>query len=149
RRLPLLAVIVGLCAPPTWAQDPPSEATASGAQASSANVSADVPARPAATAPTDAGFGKELAERLTTPAHAGSAADREDRAALSAFYAARQHGPLWVAAAGLTPAAQAVIAELRRADDWGLEASAFQLPKLSPSPGDELSPAQGAHWESA
>ncbi|HEY7083389.1 MAG TPA: L,D-transpeptidase family protein [Hyphomicrobiaceae bacterium] len=124
-------------------------ATASGAQASSANVSADAPAPTTALAPADAGFGKELTERLTAPGTAGPAPDREDRAALAAFYAARQHRPLWVSAAGLTPAAQAVIAELRRADDWGLEASAFQLPKASPSPGTELSPVQGAQWESA
>jgi L,D-transpeptidase YcbB len=148
RRLPLVAVIVGLCAPATWAQDPPPGATLAGVPASSANASADTPAPPAATPPADAGFGKELAGRLTAPGNA-SAADREDRAALAAFYAARQHGPLWVSAAGLTPAAHAVITELRRADDWGLEASAFQLPKLSPSPGSELSPAQGAQWESA
>jgi murein L,D-transpeptidase YcbB/YkuD len=147
RRLPLLAVVVGLCAPPTWAQDPPSGATASDAQAAGANVPADALAVPAATAPADAGFGKELAERLTAPGNAGSAADREDRTALAAFYAQRQHGPLWVSAAGLTVAAQAVIAELRRADDWGLEASAFRLPSLSPSPGSELSRAQGAQWE--
>jgi L,D-transpeptidase YcbB len=87
--------------------------------------------------------------RLTALGNATSASDREDRAALAAFYAARQPGPFWVSAAGLTPAAQAVIAEIRRADDWGLEASAFQLPSVSPSPGPELSPAQRADWESA
>jgi len=149
RRLPLLAVVVGLWAPPTWAgEDPPSDAAVAPA-ASSATTSADAPAPPAAAAPADAGFSKELADRLTAPANGASAADREDRAALSAFYAARQHRPLWVFTAGLTPAAQAVIAELRRADDWGLEASAFPLPNVSPSPGSELSLAQGADWESA
>jgi L,D-transpeptidase YcbB len=147
RRLPLLAVIVGLWVLPTWAgEDPPSD-TAVGPAASSANASTDAPAPPAAAAPADAGFSKELSERLTAPG--ASAADREDRTALSAFYAARQQRPLWVSTAGLTPAAQAVIAELRRADDWGLEASAFQLPNLPPSPGSDLSPAQGADWESA
>jgi len=149
RRLPLLAVVVGLWAPPTWAEDPPSGAAASGAAPSSANASADAQAPPAVAAPANAGFSKELAERLNAAGSAASAADREDRAALAQFYAARQHGPLWVSAAGLTPAAQAVIAELRRADDWGLEASAFQLPKVSPSPGSELSRTQGAEWESA
>ncbi|MBO0741633.1 MAG: L,D-transpeptidase family protein [Hyphomicrobiaceae bacterium] len=148
RRLPLLAVVVGLCAPPIWAaEDPPSGATAWGGEASSVNGSAE--ASPAGLAPTAAGFGKELAERLTAPANAASTADREDRAALAAFYAAPEHGPLWVSAAGLTPAAQRVIAELRRADDWGLEASAFQLPTAPPSLGLELSRAQQADWESA
>jgi murein L,D-transpeptidase YcbB/YkuD len=143
-RLPLLAMVVGLWAPtaPTWAQDPSSGATVSGAD----HASADALAPPAAAAPAEAGFGKELAERLTVPGNA-AAADREDRAALAAFYAARQHGPLWVSATGPTPAAQAVIAELRRADDWGLEALAFQLP--SALLGSEASRAQAADWESA
>jgi L,D-transpeptidase YcbB len=142
RRLPLLAVVVALAAPPAWAaEDPPSAAP------SSPNVSADGPAPPAAASPADAGFSKELAQRLTAPG--SPAADREDRAALAAFYAARQHGPLWVSAAGLTPGARAVITELRRADDWGLEASAFQLPDVPPSLGSELSRTQGADWESA
>jgi len=150
RRLPLLAVVAGLWALPTWAaEDPPAGAAASPAAAPGANLSADALAPPAAGPPRDAGFATELAERLSASGNAGSAADREDRAALAAFYAARQHEPLWVSAAGLTPAAQAVIAEIRRADDWGLEASAFPLPSTTASPGLELSRAQQAEWERA
>src|SRR5262249_41510908 len=131
------------------AAEPPSGPAAPPAPPPRAIVSAAPPAPPPGAAPADARFSKELAERLSAPGSAASAADREDRAALATFYAARQHGPLWVSAAGLTPAAPAVIAELRRADDWGLEASAFQLPNASPSPGSQLSHAHGAEWESA
>src|SRR5262245_3703429 len=65
-------------------------------------------------------------------------ADRDDRAALGKFYASRQYEPVWVTATGVGPAGQALVAELARADDWGLEASAFSLPAM-PVSGAELS----------
>jgi murein L,D-transpeptidase YcbB/YkuD len=43
------------------------------------------------------------------------------------------------AATGLSPAAEAAVAEIRRADDWGLDAAAFQLPALPAASGSELS----------
>ena len=54
--------------------------------------------------------------------------DRDDRAALATFYEGRQQEPVWTTATGLTAAAQAAIAEIRRAEEWGLDAKAFQLP---------------------
>lgn len=56
-------------------------------------------------------------------------ADKGDLAALTAFYAERS-APLWTSAAGFTPRAERAIAEIRKADDWGLEAKAFALPQL-------------------
>jgi murein L,D-transpeptidase YcbB/YkuD len=134
-----MVVIAGLLAPPTWAEEPPPSAPGASPTAAAA-------ALPAAAAPAEADVGTQLADRLVAMGGAASAADREDRAALAAFYAARQNAPLWTSAAGLTPAAQAVIAEIRRADDWGLEASAFELPTLS---GTEPSRAQRADAEIA
>ena len=52
-----------------------------------------------------------------------------DRAALAAFYAERT-SLLWVTADGLTPRAEHAMAEIAKADDWGLEARAFELPQL-------------------
>ena len=66
-----------------------------------------------------------------------------DRAALAKFYEARQYEPVWVTSSGLEPAGQAVVAELAKADDWGLEASAFRLPAM-PAAGAELSRADRA-----
>ncbi len=54
--------------------------------------------------------------------------DMQDRDAVAAFYAGRECRPLWVDEKGTTRAAQLVIDELRRADDWGLKASDFELP---------------------
>jgi L,D-transpeptidase YcbB len=52
-----------------------------------------------------------------------------DRAAVAAFYADRT-ALLWVTADGFTPRAEHAMAEIAKADDWGLEARAFELPKL-------------------
>lgn len=58
-------------------------------------------------------------------------ADRADAAALKAFYEARKDEPLWIAGDVMTAKASAAIAEIRRADDWGLDAKAFELPSTS------------------
>ena len=56
--------------------------------------------------------------------------EKEDRAALAAFYSAADSTQLWVDKAGFNARARAVISELEKADDWGLEAAAFAKPKL-------------------
>lgn len=49
------------------------------------------------------------------------------RSALVDFYSSRDSKPLWISKDGLTNAATTAIAEIRKADDWGLDASAFDL----------------------
>ena len=64
-------------------------------------------------------------------------ADATDRAAMSEFYGARSGTLLWVSESGFTDKATAVLAEIRKADDWGLNAHDFALPQLagsSPTP---------------
>jgi L,D-transpeptidase YcbB len=122
RCLLLAAAALGLWSVSAVASDnPPS---ASGAPV----VTGAVPTPPVGAG--DGGFEQELAERLVAGANL-TAAEREDRAALAAFYAARNHELVWVGASGLTSPGQAVVGEIRRADDWGLEASAFRLPPLA------------------
>ena len=53
-----------------------------------------------------------------------------DRDGLWMFYAARTE-PVWVDKNGWTPKAVAAIEEIKRADDWGLQASAFEIPGLA------------------
>ena len=58
------------------------------------------------------------------------------RAALEAVrgvYAARAYAPLWVAGNGLTPAGASALARLLRADEDGLDLSAFALPTAPPT----------------
>ena len=57
--------------------------------------------------------------------------DSEDRPAVTAFYAARDCRPLWVDETGTTRAADLAIAEIRRADEWGLRSADFPFAALS------------------
>ena len=65
-------------------------------------------------------------------------ADAGDLAALQAFYAARTGAPLWVTEMGFAARGQAALFEIGKADDWGLNASAFDLP---PAMGSAPEPA--------
>lgn len=61
----------------------------------------------------------------------------QDRDGAAAFYQARSEAPLWVKADGaFTPMGVAVIAEIRKADDWGLSAASYTLPQA----GSDTSP---------
>ena len=62
----------------------------------------------------------------TSPVGAGDW--RAAREAIRAFYAARDFAPVWVAQNGLTPAAASALSRLARADEDGLDLSAFALP---------------------
>ncbi|HUT49191.1 MAG TPA: L,D-transpeptidase family protein, partial [Alphaproteobacteria bacterium] len=64
-------------------------------------------------------------------------ADATDLKALEAFYETREEPPLWVSDTGFSDKAQAVIAEIGKADDWGLNASAFALPEAGAHPATE------------
>ena len=73
----------------------------------------------------------QLASRTNlAPAYA------EDLTAATAFYDARS-GPMWVTESGISERGNAVIAEIRKADDWGLRARDFALPQL---PAGAISP---------
>jgi murein L,D-transpeptidase YcbB/YkuD len=74
----------------------------------------------------------QVRQQLATPRRGGAAADR---AAAVAFYGERT-AALWVTAEGFTARARHAMAEIARADDWGLAARAFELP----APAPELAP---------
>jgi murein L,D-transpeptidase YcbB/YkuD len=84
----------------------------------------------------------EVRRLLAEPAKGN--VDRADRAALVAFYGERSEPPIWVTTAGLTAKARDAMAEIAKADDWGLVASAFELPRL---PQGEAAPADLAGAE--
>ena len=71
-------------------------------------------------------------------------ADPADVAALEAFYAGRSGPPVWVTPMGFSARAQGAIDEIGKADDWGLAASAFQLPPAGtlPKTADEQAVAE-------
>ena len=126
------------------AQATPQQPPAAASSASEANAPAQ-PTPTAAEAPPAPPVDPLLAEvrRLLAEPAKGNV-DRNDRAALAAFYGARNEPPIWVTNAGLTPRARHAMAEIAKADDWGLVASAFELPRL---PQGDTAPADLAGAE--
>ena len=57
-----------------------------------------------------------------------SNSDPADLAALEAFYGNSSATPLWITDMGLSARGQSALFEIERADDWGLDAAAFELP---------------------
>jgi L,D-transpeptidase YcbB len=56
-------------------------------------------------------------------------AERVTLERIDAVYAARRYAPLWAAGGALSAKAVAAITEIGRAGDWGLDPSAFDLPR--------------------
>ncbi len=81
----------------------------------------------------------QLASRTNVaPAYA------EDLAAATAFYNAHSAPLLWVTGSGISERGNAVIAEIRKADDWGLRARDFAVPQL---PAGAIAPEAAAAAE--
>lgn len=55
-------------------------------------------------------------------------ANQDDAAALSAYYGELTGAPIWASTSGLTDKGKAVVAEIGRAENWGLPVSAFSVP---------------------
>lgn len=104
------------------------------------------PAENTATPPGDAASPPDAAEqapadpvvaairtKLAEPALRKSASS-QDLAALEAFYAKRSGPPLWITGMGFSARAQAVISEIQDADNWGLAADDFDLPRADDLP---------------
>jgi murein L,D-transpeptidase YcbB/YkuD len=72
--------------------------------------------------------------RLTKAGNKSEA--REDAAGLTAFYTENKGQAIWTAKDGFNPKALKAIHEIHNAGDWGLEATAFQLPS---NPGPQAS----------
>jgi len=76
-----------------------------------------------------------IRDKLTGPDfRKGAAAD--DLAALESFYGERSEPPIWITGMGFSARAQALIAEIRKAGDWGLPAEAFDLPPAANLPAN-------------
>lgn len=85
----------------------------------------------------------ELIRRLAETGSRAAVKDAAQRAALAAFYASHSNELLWIRPEGLAPAAERVIAEIKRADDWGLNAADYALPSgVSARQDSPASPAE-------
>jgi murein L,D-transpeptidase YcbB/YkuD len=72
--------------------------------------------------------------KLQDPALRKGAASA-DLTALESFYGEHQGPPLWITTVGFSAKAQALIAEIQKAGEWGLPAEAFALPPSADLPG--------------
>lgn len=70
----------------------------------------------------------DISERLEKSGRARTDYDKSARKAIATFYAGRDNAPFWTDKDGFTPAAVAAIAEISKANDWGLEAGDYKLP---------------------
>ncbi|MFZ1106191.1 MAG: L,D-transpeptidase family protein [Hyphomicrobiaceae bacterium] len=94
----------------------------------------------AAPTPAEIAARRHLSELASRP----GGVHAEDLAAATAFYA--HSGLLWVTEDGFSQRGNAVISEIRKADDWGLRARDFALPRL---PAAAVSPDAAAAAEIA
>jgi murein L,D-transpeptidase YcbB/YkuD len=118
--------------PPAAAEQPATPATtppATPASETAAPAPAPTPAvaEPPPPPPVDPLLA-EIRRQLAEPPRGN--VERADRTALTTYYAASEAPFLWVAKDGFTPRARHAMAEIAKADDWGLTASAFELPQL-------------------
>ena len=93
---------------------------------------------------------------LEDPRSAGNGPERADRKALHAYYQEHVEHPIWLGHdGGLNARAKAILAELEKADDWGLSSKDFVLPKRvsgfikSSRPRSDLSPEEMGEVEVA
>lgn len=121
--------------PPALATPPPAEATvAVDAHDPSAPPPLAVPSAPVeqATVAVNGKLYLPLKRYFETKAAVTLAdADLEDRAALADFYTKTVGEALWVTKDGFNAAAQSLMEEIRKADDWGLASVDYKLPGLT------------------
>ncbi|WP_295555616.1 L,D-transpeptidase family protein [uncultured Hyphomicrobium sp.] len=132
--------------PAAATQTPAPAPTAAPTPAVQQPVPATPPAAMEAAAPQPPAkpqLGALVRASLETQSNAVTEAELADVAALKAFYLSRSDAPLWVADGALNDRAVLAIAEIKKAGDWGLDASAFVLPEA----GGTLSEPQAADAE--
>ena len=122
----LAAFLLGACQAFAWAG--PSGATAEKA-ASTPSMAKPAGERPAQADPVV----DRIRSKLADPG-LHSTADPADLAALEASYRRSSAAPLWITDMGLSARGQSTLFEIERADDWGLNATAFELPPANDLP---------------
>jgi murein L,D-transpeptidase YcbB/YkuD len=121
----LVAVLLCTCQAFAWADT----LRAIGENAASAAYIA----KPAGESPAEADpIIDRIRSKLADPG-LRSNADPADLAALEAFYGRSGAAPLWITDMGLSARGQRALFEIEKANDWGLDAAAFELP-----PADDL-----------
>lgn len=122
--------------PPPLPDETNADPNAPAPAASSPEPIAAPEAEPAPVSPVEAGHIVGLIRSKLGDAGLTKGANPDDLAALAAFYASRSD-PLWMTEMGFTAKGQAALFEIGKADDWGLDAAAFELPRAEALPANE------------
>jgi murein L,D-transpeptidase YcbB/YkuD len=131
--MPLRAEETGAASASPPPQPPPAETGAIPA----AKSPAESPA--VAADPTSEALRKRLAGRE----QGSTDEERAEHAALVSFYEGRRHAPLWLTSPeGLSAKAVTLVAEIKRAGEWGLDPHDFVLPAEPPRTGAPLTPEE-------
>ena len=111
-----------------------------------ANAEATAPL-PASTSPQ--AVGAMIRERLLADAKTVKEEEAADWQALIAFYEARSDEPLFIGRAGYTLKAEALIEELKKGADWGLDPADYNVLDMGSDTSDrsELTPEQKVEAE--
>lgn len=90
---------------------------------------AETPAKEEATAEAaqDLLIADEIKEKLAGPG-LRNGTNTDDFAAVETFYKARTGPALWLNTAGLSDRGEAIVHAIRKADEWGLDPTLFQVP---------------------
>ena len=94
-------------------------------------VEEEVIAEPAV--PQELLIAETIRQKLSDPV-LEQGAHPDDIAAVEAFYTAHSGPALWLTSAGISPGGQAVLGEMGRAGEWGLDPSLFRVPPASYQP---------------
>jgi len=143
RRLGLAVVALGaLGASMAAAEDKPASVALPAAASGTSTSPPEATPSPAPAEIVLAPQAEALRKRLAALPDGNDDEERNERAALIAFYEARQFAPHWYSApGGITSKGAAAKAEIERAADWGLDPRAYALPSISmPGAGAALAP---------
>jgi L,D-transpeptidase YcbB len=97
-------------------------------------VQIDTGAPPEVMAGTASPLATAIRQQLAEAAAGLSEREAEERAAVAAFYDARAGAPLWLSSGTLNAKADALLAEMAKAGDYGLDAADFAPPQTKPEP---------------
>ena len=75
-------------------------------------------------------FSLDMARAIAGLSARNGAVEVRDRTVLAAFYGDRQGAPLWFTDSSRTEAADALVAEMRQADQWGLDPASYAMPSI-------------------
>jgi murein L,D-transpeptidase YcbB/YkuD len=132
----VLAAVLPVCAEEPAPTNPAVPSPAPSPTPAPSTIPAGQPGVAAETAPPVSATDPVVALIRTklSDASVSQGASADDLAALDAFYRTRAGGPLWMTQMGFSAKGQSALFEIGKADNWGLDATTFDLPPAGALP---------------